>query len=211
MDRPKRIAVVCANNVEDMELIVPVDIWRRAQYIVDIIVYDNKSNFTMNYSQLKVHSNFLIKGTNLIQYDAIYLPGGPGAKTFLSPSSIEKDEPESKLHSALKKFFDDEKKWIIALCGAPIYLLCILGKEKTEDLKFTAYNNPELIGDFKNNWLNKKIVVDKRVITGQNAGCSYDIAFATIEILSGLEVAKELAKKLLQDYPGIGEYKFIKS
>lgn len=73
-----RVAVICPNNVEDMELIVPIDIWRRAKFVVDVIVYDSKANFNMGYSNLKVFSNFSIKGINLVQYDAIYLPGGPG-------------------------------------------------------------------------------------------------------------------------------------
>lgn len=194
--------------MEDMELIVPVDIWRRAKFIVDVIAYDTKSNFNLNYSNLKVSANFIIRGTNLIQYDAIYLPGGPGYKNYLNPSLIEKGEVESKLHTSVKKFFNDENKWIVALCAAPIAVNNIL--DEKSNFKFTCYNNPELIGEFKDRWLNKRVVVDKQVITGQNAGCSMDIALATIEVLSGIELAQEIAKKLLVDYQGIGEYKFLK-
>lgn len=105
-----RVAVICPNNVEDMELIVPVDIWRRAKFVVDVIVYDSKANFNMGYSNLKVFSNFSIKGINLVQYDAIYLPGGPGWKSYLNPCAIERGETESRLHTSLKKFYDDETK-----------------------------------------------------------------------------------------------------
>ncbi|GCE63950.1 DJ-1/PfpI family protein [Candidatus Mycoplasma haematohominis] len=207
-DKQVRIAVICPNNVEDMELIIPVDIWRRAKFIVDVIVYDTKANFNLNYSNLKVFSNFAIKGTNLVQYDAIYLPGGPGYKSYLTPSNIEKEENESRLHTALKKFYDDETKWIAALCAAPVALLCIL-EDKASDLKFTSYNNPELIGEFQERWLNKKIVVDKQVITGQNAGCSMDIALSLVEALAGIELAKSIADKLFVEYPGMNSYKFL--
>lgn len=111
------------------------------------------------------------------------------------------------MHSALKKFYDDETKWIAALCGAPIALLCILEQERASSLKFTSYNDESIIGDFKDNWLNRKIVVDNRVITGQNAGCAMDIAFSLIEVLAGRELAQSIADKLFFDYPGLENYK----
>lgn len=207
-DKQIRIAVICPNNVEDMELIVPVDIWRRAKFIVDVIIYDTKSNVNLNYSNLKLFSNFVIKGTNLVQYDAIYLPGGPGYKSFITPSSVEKEENESRLHASLKKFYDDETKWIAALCAAPTALLCIL-EDKAEDLKFTCHSGAELIGEFKDRWLNKKVVVDKQVITGQNAGCSIDMALSLVEALAGIDLAQSIAEKLFFDYPGMNNYESL--
>lgn len=199
-----RIAVIAPTGVEDMELIIPIDIWKRAKFIVDVVVYDVKTTFNLNYSNLKVFSDFSIKSINLIQYDAIYLPGGPGWKSYLSTSAIEKDVTESKLHSSIQRFFADESKWLIALCAAPVALMSILDNP---DINITCYNSPDVIRDLKDKWLNQKIVVDKQVITGQNAGCSLDIAFATIEALAGKELATEIAKKLFFEYPGLENYK----
>lgn len=97
-----------------------------------------------------------------------------------------------------------------ALCGAPIALLCILEQERVASLKFTSYNDEEMIGDFKGNWLNKKIVVDNKVITGQNAGCSMDIGLALVEALAGRELAQSIADKLFFEYPGLDNYKLLK-
>ncbi|AEG73738.1 hypothetical protein MHF_1504 [Mycoplasma haemofelis Ohio2] len=202
MSKQIRIAAITPDSVEDMELIVPVDIWKRAKFIVDVIVYDTKTSFSLNYSGFRVPSQLKIKDINMIQYDAIFLPGGPRWKNFLKPASIEKDVKDPKLHVTLEKFFNDPEKWIIAICGAPSALMCILGDEKAKDIKYTCYNSPEIIGDFTENWLNKKVVIDKQIITGQNAGCSMELAFAVIEKLAGMELAKELADKLFYDYKG---------
>lgn len=211
MEKSVRIAVICPNNVEDMELIVPIDIWRRAKFMVDVIIYDTKHNVSLGYSTLKVTSPFSIKETNLIQYDAIYMPGGPGSKSYLATSIIEKEEPESRLHSSIKRFYDDPEKWLIALCAAPVYLLCILEQERNQDIKFTCYNDNELIGDFKKNWVNKKVEVDlnKKIISGQNAGCCLDIALATVELLGSKELADSIAKRLFIDYRGYNAYQSL--
>lgn len=205
-----RIAVVAANDIEDMEFIIPIDVWRRAKFIVDVIVCEIKNSFNLNYSSLKVSANFNLKHTNFVQYDAIFLPGGPGHKNFLTPASQNKSEGESKLHLALKKFIDDSEKWIIAICASPISVLCILDDKRPKDIKFTAYNDPELIGDFKENWINKKVVIDKNFITAQSAGCSFDLAFSVIEKLTSLEYAKEIATKLQMEYHGYDSYKELK-
>nr|WP_045118441.1 DJ-1/PfpI family protein [Mycoplasma haemocanis] len=201
MSKQIRIAAITPDSVEDMELLVPVDIWKRANFIVDVIVYNTKTSFSLNYSGLRVSSSLKIKDINMVQYDAIFLPGGPKWKDFLNPASIEKDTSDPKLHVTLEKFFNDPEKWIIAICGAPAALMCILD-EKARDIKYTCYNSPEVIGDFTQNWLNKKVVIDKQIITGQNAGCSMELAFAVIEKLAGIELAKQLAGKLLYNYEG---------
>lgn len=203
-----RIAAIVPNGVEDMELIVPLDVWKRAKFIVDVIVYDTKSTFNMHYSGLKVSANFAISGINLIQYDLIYLPGGPGWKSYLTTCNIEKGENRSKLHESLIRCFDDENRWIAALCGAPVALFSILPAEKTQSLKFTCHTGA-LEDEIKSNWENKKVVVDKKVITGQNAGCSMDLALSVVEALAGPELAKEIADKLFVDYPGMLNYKAL--
>ncbi|OAL10392.1 hypothetical protein A6V39_03070 [Candidatus Mycoplasma haematobovis] len=209
MQKQIRIAVIAPNNVEDMELIVPIDIWKRAKFIVDVMVYDVKSSFNLSYSMLKVTSGLNLKTVNMIQYDAIFLPGGPGYKSYLNPSSIERDDPDPKLHNSVKKFFDDPSKWLVAICAAPIPLLCILEEARNKDLSFTCYNDPNIIGDFRENWINKKVVVDKQVITAQNAGCAIDVALATVECLAGAELAQEIAKKLFIDYKGVHNYPIL--
>ncbi|CCE66673.1 DJ-1/PfpI family protein [Candidatus Mycoplasma haematominutum] len=204
MSMPKivRIGVIVAYNMEDMELIVPLDIWRRAKFAVETISCEVKNSASLNYSNLKISTNLKLKLTNLDQYDVLFFPGGPGFKAYFSPPATKKDLNESKLHTTIKKFYKDENKWLVSICAAPAALVTILERELDDKTRFTCYNDIKLTRDYSKLWVNKPIVVDfkNKFITAQAAGCALALAFLVVEIFSSRETALELAKSIHYDY-----------
>lgn len=179
-----RIAVILANESEDMEVVVPVDIWRRAGFIIELISVEKKNTIVLQ-SGTKVYCNEILDFTNLNQFNAIYLPGGRGHVKFKDPKLSE------KLIKALKKFAT-EKKWIFAICAAPSILgeLELLDKEKA-----TVY--PGFEASLGKNFVDKDLVVDGKFITAKGPALAYDLAFAVIENLLGKEIALNVANDIL--------------
>ena len=72
-----RVAVIVANKSEDIETIVPVDIWRRAGIIVKLISIEKKKSLILS-NGMKISCDDILAKENLSKYNAIYLPGGLG-------------------------------------------------------------------------------------------------------------------------------------
>ncbi|RAO95190.1 DJ-1 family protein [Mycoplasma wenyonii] len=197
-----RIGIIVANNIEDMEFIIPFDIWRRAKFMVETISCEVKNIASLNYTDIKFTTNCKLKHTNLEHYDLLFFPGGPGHTTYFSPPSTAKEFGASKLNTAVRKFYKDDNKWLVAICAAPSYVMSVIEKDWEPDVKFTCYKDPRFIGDYDKLWVDTPVYVDlkKKFITAQAAACSLQLAFLVVELFSGKEEAERLAKSMLYDY-----------
>ncbi|MDQ0514017.1 4-methyl-5(b-hydroxyethyl)-thiazole monophosphate biosynthesis [Mycoplasmoides fastidiosum] len=194
-----RIAVMTVNQVEDMELFIPVDIWKRAGILVDIIVCELRNGFTLAYSGVKVSANSHLNNTNFNQYDAIYLPGGPGYERFLIPPATQKNIGESKLHEAIKRFASEKNKWLIGMCASPVVYFSLIEDPKFRATKFTSFNDKNLLRNFEESWVNEPVWVENNLITAQAAGNAFDLAFTVVEKLLDPAIAHEIATRI--NYP----------
>lgn len=175
-----RIAAIVATKTEDMELIVPVDIWRRCHFTVDLISVEKKNSVILSHGTW-IKCTQTIDKTNLKQYNAIFLPGGMGYEKFLT---------DTKLIEHLKKF-NEEQKWLFGICAAPVafYELNLLGK-------FKATCHPDFSDKLKKNYVKNPIVVDGNFLTAKAAGYAFEFAFKAIEILSSKKDADSIAEEI---------------
>ena len=179
----KKIAIMVANKSEEMEVIVPADLWRRAGLDVQIISVEKKKNIVLQHGVRISCDDNLIK-ENLSKYNAIYLPGGKGHASFL-------DEACEKLKSQLAKIAVNQKLSIFAICAAPK----VLNKLKLiENVKVTIY--PGMEEDVKN-YVDQDVVVDKNFITAKAPGVVIDFALTVIEKLVSKQTADTVAKQIL--------------
>lgn len=201
-NRIVRIGILVANQIEDMEFVIPFDIWRRAKYVVETISCEVKNSITLNYTDIKFSASSNLQLTNLDQYDLLFFPGGPGFRSYFSPPATVREVGESKLHLAVRKFYKSEDKWLVAICAAPVAVMSIVEKDWKPDIKFTCYKDPKLIGEYSKLWVDTPVHIDlkKKFITAQAAACSLQLAFLVVEIFSGIEEATRLAKAMLYDY-----------
>lgn len=175
-----RIAALVATGTEDMELIVSVDVWRRAHFVVDLISIEKKNSVSLARGT-SIKCTQTIDKTNLKQYNAIFLPGGPGYEKFLL---------EPKLIEHLRKF-NEEKKWLFAICSAPVvfYKLNLLKNNKIACFPDDA----KTVGT---NYSKDPIVTSENFLTAMSAGCVFDFALKAIEVLTSKKDANNIAKEI---------------
>lgn len=180
-----KIAIMVALESEDMEVIIPYDLWKRAGISVEKISVEKKNTIALQ-SGTKIYCEETLDKTNLDRFSAIFLPGGKGHEKFLDEKFCK------KLHEKLFKFATDDKKWIFAICAAPS-VLPRLGIPTTA--KMTAYPGFEkYLGE---NFLNEDIVIDKNIITAKSAFFAIDFSLLVIEKLISKQVASNVAKSIL--------------
>ncbi len=186
-----RIAVIACNETEDLELIGPVDLWRRAGFRVDTISLEKKNTILLN-SGVKVSCDNIIEKTNLEQYNAIYLPGGSGhTKYFIENWPPRNNDGVVKLQKALNKFHT-MNKYIIAMCAAPS-ILGALGFLK--EIKATCY--PGYQETFKSTYVDEPVVVDKHIITGRSPAAIFDLSYKVIEILESNATVDKIKHEII--------------
>lgn len=186
-----RIAAIACNKTEDIELITAIDLWRRAGFRVDTISLEKKNSIVLN-SGVKISCDNVIEKANLEQYNAIYLPGGPGhEKYFIESWTAKNNEGIVKLHKCLLKF-NEMNKHILAICAAPKLLgtLEILGKRKG-----TCY--PGYQTTFAKSYVDVPVFKDKNIITGRSPAATMEFAFTVIEELAGKAEANKVKKQII--------------
>lgn len=178
-----RIAVIVANKSEDIETIVPVDIWRRAGLIVKLISIEKKKSLILSYGS-KLSCDDVLSKENLSKYNAIYLPGGEGHLKF-------NDVDAPRLISFLNKYGSSPQIVFMAMCASPeVYG----GLGMLKSVKFTCY--PGYEKKFAKTYVNKGVVVDKNFITAKSAAYAVPFALAAVAKLINKDAAQKVAKEI---------------
>ena len=172
------ILVLLANNVEEIELVTPIDLWRRAGYTITIASIDKE--LTVKGQQgIIISADTSLEKINASEFDAIFIPGGAGHQ-YIKESSLAMDTIT---------YFIDHNKTILAICAAPTILSSWL-----QDKKATCYPSMK---DLLPNWVDQAIVEDKPFITSQGAGTAHLLAFYLIKKISGETVALDQIKSTI--------------
>lgn len=180
-----RIAIMVANESEDVEVLAPYDLWRRAGLIVELVSVEKKNTIILQ-SGAKIYCNETVDKTNLDQFNAIYLPGGKGHTKFIDEKYCE------KLIKTLKKFANESNKWLLAMCAAPSIfgILNIIGKAKA-----TCY--PGFEKALGANYVDQGCVSSGNFITAKSLAYSIEFSLLVIEKLLDKKVANTVAKQIL--------------
>lgn len=179
------IAIIVAKESEDIEVVVPYDLWKRAGISVEKISIEKKNTIVLQ-SGGKIYCEDILDKTNLDRFQAIYLPGGRGHVRFLDEKLCE------RLHNSLTKFVSDPKKWILSICAAPTVLMDL---NLITDQKLTVYPGfEEKIGK---NFSNDDVVCDKNIITAKSPFFVFDFSLLVIEKLINKQVANNVASSIL--------------
>ncbi|HEM6371677.1 DJ-1/PfpI family protein [Streptococcus suis] len=164
-----KVAVLFAEGFEEIEALVPVDIFRRAGFQCDMI---GLSGLEVNGSHAITISVDKLFNGDLSEYDLIVLPGGmPGSMNL---------RDDDRLIAELQKAVSDGKR-VAAICAAPIVLeRAGLLKNRT----FTCYPGKE--EEIQSGiHLTDSVVVDGQIITSRGAGTSFDFAYKLVDLLGG--------------------------
>ena len=173
------IAIIVCNSSEEIEVIVPIDLWRRANIVVSLISAEKKKNLVLQ-NGVKISCDDTLTKENLSKYNAIYLPGGKGCFDYL-------DEKCEKLVKYLKKNMTKKTFSLLAACASP----AIIAKMGIID-KISATVYPGYEKELKK-YCNKNIVCDKNLITTKAPGTIYDFALTVIHKFVSKEKANKIA------------------
>ncbi len=183
MEKKVKILVVVTNGTEDIEAIVPVDLFRRAGFEVVVSGDNNQVKFARG-TKIIVDS-LLSEIHSSDNFDMIYLPGGAdGVHNLL----------ENQQLSLLLQNFDNNGKLISAICAAPLLLV----KNNIIKKNSTITSHPSikpLLSEF--NYSEEPIVVSGNIITSRGAGTSIDFALKIIEILKDSETANKISNDIV--------------
>ncbi|CAJ0853078.1 10428_t:CDS:2 [Entrophospora sp. SA101] len=146
MTEKKKALVLIADGSEEIEVVVTVDVLRRAQIEVDVVgVKLKNSNFAKCSRDVKlVPDKDFAKLTNSDAYDIIIIPGGTaGANTLASNTDVQN----------LLSSFHKSGKFVSAICAGP---LAIKSANVNKGGKITSY--PSIKADLEN--VNDQVIVN---------------------------------------------------
>lgn len=177
----KNVLLVLADGFEDTEALMTRDILIRSGIkVTTTSVRDNtlyvQSSFGLNIEA----ETTLCEITNILDFDAIVLPGGKRGVMNLgkSPRLVE-----------FIKSLNDAHHLLCAICAAPS-ILGRLGLLRGKD--FTCYKGFEI--GYKGHYTGNEIEISDNIITARSMLYSSDFSLAIIEYLLGKEM-KEIVYK----------------
>ncbi|MBM3866011.1 MAG: DJ-1/PfpI family protein [Verrucomicrobia bacterium] len=161
---PPKVLVPLAPGFEELEVVAPVDVLRRAGAEVTLAALEAKLA-VRGRNGLTLVADTRWDALGKVTYDCVLLPGGPAVALL-------------RRHVALLAWVRDQDAaggWLAAICAAPTVLLdagVLNGRRHTA--------HPSVAGELPRAELGEAVVVDGRLITSRGAGTA--LAF-------GLEVA----------------------
>ncbi|CAF0978738.1 unnamed protein product [Brachionus calyciflorus] len=178
----KKALLFLADKAEDTEVVITVDVLRRAGIELIVAGVDGSDAVTC-IQKTRILPDVEIERCQNEVFDALILPGGPGFENLINNSIVG---------SIVEKHLDQNK--IIAGICAGTKVMCHykvgLGS------KITTY--PKYKQDLEKSYklLDDRVVVDGNLITSQGPGTAFDFALTIVRELCGQEKSKEVAEKL---------------
>ena len=166
----KKIAVILADGMEELEALTPVDVLRRAGASVDTISIKEKT-VTSSHG-VGVVADKLLEQVDLDLYDVIVLPGGmPGAKNISENAVVI-----SAVKNALK-----QNKLVSAICASPAVILA--NHHLLDGYQATCYPAPDFINAIGDKYVNQNVCTSNNLITANGPKSAFEFAFAICEYL----------------------------
>lgn len=177
------IFIHLAEGFEEIEAITIADVLRRGMVDAKLVSMTEDKIVTGSHG-IKVEADILFCNADYEGCQMIILPGGmPGTKKL---------GDNQKLIDIIIKF-NNEGKWIGAICAAPM-VLAIAGI--IQGRKATIYPGMEqhLV---KAEISVENVVVDGNVITSRGPGTAMDFSLKVLEIMKGKEISEKIRKGLI--------------
>ncbi len=179
MPAPQVLTIV-ANGFEEIEMITPVDLLRRAGAQVTVASIEEGIHVT-GRSGVTIHADTTLASAGESAFDCLLIPGGPGVARLRADPRV----------AAWVRRQSDGGGWIAAICAAPVVLndAGIL-----EGRRYTSHFS--VAGELPGALADERTVVDGRVITSRGAGTALDFGLLIVEKLFSRETAAEVARSI---------------
>ena len=181
----KKVALFIENGSEELELIAPLDVMRRANLEVDVISANNEDFITSSHNVKIIADKKINEVNNILDYDAIVIPGGMPGSTLLRDNKKIIEFYQTMYNSG---------KLVAAICAAPIVLSAA---GITDDKEVTSYPGFDKEINYKNYNSDKAVVIDKNVITAQGPAVAILFGYEIVNYLLQDNTAEDVKKAML--------------
>ena len=181
----KKVALFIENGSEELELIAPLDVMRRANLEVDVISANNEDFITSAHNVKIIADKKIEEINNILDYDAIVIPGGMPGSTLLRDNKKIIEFYQTMYNSG---------KLVAAICAAPIVLSAA---GITDDKEVTSYPGFDKKINCKSYNSEKAVVVDKNVITAQGPAVAILFGYEIVNYLLQDNTADDIKKTML--------------
>jgi 4-methyl-5(b-hydroxyethyl)-thiazole monophosphate biosynthesis len=177
----KTVLFVFGHGVEELELIAPADVLRRAGLAVRFASTE-ETPWVTTRGGFVVQCDQSFADTDAAAIDLLVLPGGPGVMAL---------RKRQDLLDCLRSYGRSGKP-LAAICAAPLLLKdagLLDGKE------FTCHDScwKELTAAQQN----ERVVIDGALITSQGAGTALDFGLALVGQMCGEGVRAQIARAIM--------------
>ena len=179
----KQACVFLADGFEEIEGLTVVDVLRRGGVeVVTVSIKEEKA--VTGRSGITVMADQTFGQMDFTSADLLVLPGGMPGTTNL--------RDYAPLTELLRKFYQ-EKKWLGAICAAP---MVFGGLGFLEGRKATIY--PGMEGELRGaKPVTDRVAVDGHVVTSRGMGTAIAFSLMLLEKLAGAEKAEEIRKSIV--------------
>lgn len=175
----KRVLCILENGFEEIEVIAPVDLLRRAG--VEVVMAGVSALDVVGRSGIQVRADARLVDLDAGEFDVLFLPGGPAVMEL---------RKNSQLLDTIRHYAAGEKI-IAAICAAPLLLKdagVLDGKVFTAHFS-THAELPSATGE--------RVALDGNIITSRGAGTAVEFGLALIAKLHGETAAAEVSTAIM--------------
>jgi 4-methyl-5(b-hydroxyethyl)-thiazole monophosphate biosynthesis len=177
----KRVLCLLAEGVEELELVAPVDVLRRAG--ADVVVATLAANpETAGRNGIVLRGDAALEAVGKQDFDLLFIPGGPAV------SGLRHDGRAAQL---AKKFIAAGKP-VGAICAGPLVLEdagLLAGK------RFTAHSS--VVNELPGALTGERVVEDGLIMTSRGAGTALEFGLAMVDRLFGEAKEEEIARAIM--------------
>jgi len=177
----KRVLCLVVTGFEEIEMVAPVDLLRRAGAEVVLASLDPVTQVA-GRCQVVVQADTRLEGLDTGSFDLLLIPGGPGVKALRADGRP----------AQLAREFVAAGKPVAAICAGPLVLAdagLLAGRQFTAHFS-TRTELPQALAA-------EKVVRDGLITTSRGAGTALEFGLALVRELFGAAAAEEVAKAIM--------------
>jgi 4-methyl-5(b-hydroxyethyl)-thiazole monophosphate biosynthesis len=177
---PPTVLVPLADGFEEIEVVTPVDLLRRAGALVTTAALGDGIHVT-GRSGVVVHADTTLSAVGTSVHDCVFVPGGPGVAVLRADPRV----------AQLLRLQRERDGWIASICAGPLVLndAGVLGGRRFTAHFSTAAELPDALAE-------ERVVVDGKLITSRGAGTALDLGLMVVEKLFSREKADAVARSV---------------
>ena len=179
----KKVYVFLADGFEDVEALIPIDVWRRGGIDVTTV---SISDFPLVQSAhgVNIEADIMFEQGDFTDADLLFLPGGmPGATNLFEHKGVCK--------AVVDQAFAGKK--VAAICASPAVVLAPLGV--LEGKQATCYPGFEkVLAENSAKYTGALFTVDGNITTGEGPAAAFPFAYELLSQLKDKQTADQIAE-----------------